>query len=79
MTITREISPYDFLMNESWECESLRNEIYAADIDSDDFDAYVEEVIGEECSATSLNDFFRFNEDEILEYFGLKVDEDDED
>ena len=61
------------------DCESLKNEIYAADIDSDDFDAYVEEVIGEECSETSLNDFFRFNVDEILEYFGLKVDEDDED
>ena len=76
MTITREISPYDFLMNDSWDCESLRNEISAADIDSDDFDAYVEEVIGEECSETSLNDFFRFNEDDILEYFGIKADED---
>ena len=76
MTITREISPYEFLMHDSWECESLKNEIYAADIDSDDFDAYVEEVIGEECSETSLNDFFRFNEDGILEYFGIKADED---
>ena len=76
MTITREISPYEFLMNDSWDCESLRNEICAADIDSDDFDAYVEEVIGEECSETSLNDFFRFNEDDILEYFGIKADED---
>ena len=79
MTLTREISPYEFLMNDSWECETLRNEIYAADIKCEDFDAYVEEVIGEECSETLLNDFFRFNEDEILEYFGLKVDEDDED
>ena len=76
MTITREISPYEFLMNDSWDCESLKNEIYAADIDSDDFDAYVEEVIGEECSETSLNDFFQFNEDDILEYFGIKADED---
>ena len=76
MTLTREISPYEFLMNDSWDCESLKNEIYAADIDSDDFDAYVEEVIGEECSETSLNDFFRFNEDDILEYFGIKADED---
>ena len=76
MTITREISPYEFLMNDSWECETLRNEIYAADIDSDDFDAYVESVIGEECSETSLNDFLRFNEDDILEYFGIKADED---
>ena len=76
MTITREISPYEFLMNDSWECETLRNEIYAADIDSDDFDAYVEAVIGEEYSETSLNDFFRFNEDDILEYFGIKADED---
>ena len=69
MTLTREISPYEFLMNDSWDCESLKNEIYAADIDSDDFDAYVEEVIGEECSETSLSDFLRFNEDYILEYF----------
>ena len=76
MTLTREISPYEFLMNDSWDCESLKNEIYAADIDSDDFDAYVEEVIGEECSETSLNDFFRFNEDEILEYFSIKADKD---
>ena len=76
MTLTREISPYEFLMNDSWDCESLKNEIYAADIDSDDFDAYVEEVIGEECSETSLNDFFRFNEDDILEYFGIKADKD---
>ena len=76
MTLTREISPYEFLMNDSWDCESLKNEIYAADIDSDDFDAYVEEVIGEECSETSLNDFFRFNEDDILEYLGIKADED---
>ena len=76
MTLTREISPYEFLMNDSWDCESLKNEIYAADIDSDDFDAYVEEVIGEECSETSLNDFFRFNEDYILEYFSIKADKD---
>ena len=76
MTLTREISPYEFLMNDSWDCESLKNEIYAADIDSDDFDAYVEEVIGKECSETSLNDFFRFNEDDILEYLGIKADED---
>ena len=76
MTLTREISPYEFLMNDSWDCESLKNESYAGDIDSDDFDAYVEEVIGEECSETSLNDFFRFNEDDILEYFGIKADED---
>ena len=76
MARTREISPYEFLMNDSWDCESLKNEIYAADIDSDDFDAYVEEVISEECSETSLNDFFRSNEDDILEYFGIKADED---
>ena len=76
MKIVREISPYEFLMNESWDCETLRNEISAGDIKCEDFDAYVEEVIGEECSETSLNDFFRFNEDEILEYFGIKADKD---
>lgn len=76
MQIYSEISPYEFLMNRSWECDSLKDAINNAGISDLDFDDVVEEMLALNIiSETGLNDFFRFNEEQILLVFGINVEE----
>lgn len=74
MKITIETTPYDFLQNKSWECEYLAKEIDAHDCE-ESFNECVEEYFnGQIPSMTELNDFMRFNVDEILNWLGIADD-----
>lgn len=76
MQVYSEISPYEFLMDRSWECDSLKAAINNAGISDLDFDDVVEEMLALNIiSETGLNDFFRFNEEQILFVLGINDEE----
>lgn len=79
MEIRKNITPYDFLCADSWECDDLAEVICRANA-VDAFNAYVEECFtGNMPTECQLNDFFRFNDDQILSDLGIKSDEEDDD
>lgn len=78
MKIIIETTPYDFLKNDSWECEYLAEIIDKHDC-KDSFNTCVEEYFnGQIPSKTELNDFMRFNLDEILDWLGIWLDDETE-
>lgn len=78
MQIYREVSPYQFLMNDSWECDDLKSKIEEAGVSDLDFDSVVEEYFSEaSVSETKLNDFFRFEAETLLSALGIDYDEED--
>jgi len=79
MKVSKEYTPYEFLENESWECETLLERIDMANME-EEFNDYVEEQFDGQCpTETELNDFLRFNEDEICEALGIDDEEAEDD
>ncbi len=78
MKVFKEMTPWDFLFKDSWECdglkESLKNALHDKKSVEQSFNAYVEEAFSNQQCAyqTQLNDFMRFYPDEILKAIGLE-------
>ena len=78
MKVFKEITPWDFLFKDSWECYGLKEALVNALHDKlnprESFNTYVEEAFSNEqsVSQTQLNDFMRFYSDEILKAIGLE-------
>lgn len=69
MTITTEIS--NLWSFEAWSgAKYTKDRLLENGID-DEFITYAEEILGDNCSDTELNDFLWFESDMIFEHFGL--------
>ena len=77
MIIKYEIEPIDFLRDDSWECDDLYDDIVNSDKETE-FNAYIEDVFPNGANPTELNDYCRFNSQDIREMLGISDDDDDE-
>lgn len=72
MRITKEIDPFTWLCENSWCCGDLSKIILEND-KVDEFNSVVEEYFnGQFPSECELNDFCRFNQDEIQTWLGIE-------
>lgn len=81
MTITIDTTPWDFLFNRSWECDSLKDFIEEHNISKEDFNVVVEDICcnsDEPMSETGLNDMLRFDWESICEHFSWEEEDEDE-
>lgn len=80
MTITKDMTAYNFLMNEAWEVdEDLAHEIGVNGL-VDDFERLAMDVFPSGvCTETAFNDWLRFDVDDIRKSLGLAVEDEDED
>lgn len=80
--VSVEDTPYNILTKKCWNCENLIDAIDKHDLE-DDFNALICDEFAyadeESVDLTSLNDYFRFQWDEILEKLGIDPNEDEND
>lgn len=80
IAIKKDIDSFEELRNLTWCCEFVLDAIEKAEKE-DDFMAHLEEIFfmndSEIPTMTELNDYIRFEYDEIYEYLGIS-DEDEE-
>lgn len=70
MKILFEMTPYEFLRDRSWYTDYLKADI-TPDL-ADAFNNYIEDVFdGQTPDMTELNDFMRFNYDDIIDDLGI--------
>ena len=75
MKMLSEMTPYEFLCNQSWCTDDLKADI-TPDL-ADAFNNYIENVFdGQTPDMTELNDFMRFNYDDIIDNLGIASDDD---
>ena len=77
MIIKYEIEPIDFLRDDSWECDDLYDDIVNSGKETE-FNVYIEDVFPNGANPTELNDYCRFNSQDIREMLGISDDDDDE-
>lgn len=76
MTIKKETTAFDFLVNDAWEVdENLSTEISDNNL-VDAFNSYADDCFPEGCTETELNDWLRFDDDAIRAAIGLEIEED---
>lgn len=70
MKILFEMTPYEFLRDRSWRTVDLKADITPNLADA--FNNYIEDVFdGQTPDMTELNDFMRFNYDDIIADLGI--------
>ena len=72
MIIKKEITAFDFLVNDSWDVDQLLIEQIADNGLADKFNFLADETFPDGCSETELNDWLRFDADAIRETLGLE-------
>lgn len=77
MTIKYETEPIDFLRNDGWECDDLYDDIVNSGKETE-FNDHIEEVFPNGATKTELNDYCRFNSQDIREMLEISDDDDDE-
>lgn len=77
MTIKKETTAFDFLVNDSWDVDQLLIEQITDNGLVDEFNFLADETFPGGCSETELNDWLRFDVDDIRETLGIESDEDD--
>ena len=77
MTIKYETEPIDFLRDDSWECDDLYDDIVNSGKETE-FNDLIEEVFPNGATKTELNDYCRFNSQDIREMLGISDDADNE-
>lgn len=77
MTLKKEITAFDFLVDDAWEVdENLATEISDNNL-VDAFNSYADECFPDGCTSTELNDWLRFSDDDIRDALGLETGEDE--
>lgn len=78
MKMLSEMTPYKFLRDQSWCNDDLKAKI-TPDL-ADAFNDFIENVFdGQTPDMTELNDFMRFEYDDIIADLGIASDDDDDD
>ena len=79
MTLHEEKDALDFLEEDSWCCETMKEIMERHPEAKDAFNQHCEEVFPNGATPTELNDYLRFEWESVCDSCGIEVDEDGND